>query len=49
MDAQGPTAALDQHLEVSAGLCRFDYSECVFLYGHGKVQSVVARDLQKDA
>jgi hypothetical protein len=45
MDAQGPATALHQYLEISTRLCRFNDSECVFLSGHRKVRSIVARDL----
>src|SRR5579872_4140753 len=47
MHPQGAAAAFDEHLEVSASLSGFDYAKCKLLAGHGKVDCVVAGDLQE--
>src|SRR5437764_1621764 len=47
MDTQGPPLALRQHLKISTCLRSFHNAECVFLFRHRQVSSVIARDLQE--
>src|SRR5579884_810041 len=47
MDAQRPTPAFCQYLEVAACLGRFHYAECVLLLGNGQIDGIITGDLQK--
>src|ERR1700681_3977426 len=40
-------AALGQHVEITAGLCRLDDAEAGLLIGHGEIPGIVGCDLQK--
>src|SRR5690349_2459334 len=47
MDAQGPSLALCQYLEIPACLRSLHDAECVFLSRHRQVSSIVTGDLQQ--
>src|SRR2546425_7785935 len=49
MHAEGPAAALRQHLEVAARLRRLHHPESIGLSGHRQIGGVPACDLQEDA
>src|SRR5436190_14107057 len=49
MDSQGAASAIEQHLKIAAGLCRFDHAECIFLTGNLEIEGVVRCDLEKYA
>src|ERR1700756_1040862 len=49
MHAKGASPALREHREIAAGLRGFDDAEGVLLIGNGKIDGVVAGDLQEDA
>src|ERR1700688_4122076 len=49
MDAQEPSPALRQHLEVAARCRRLDDAESVFLPRDRQIVGLVAGDLQKNA
>ena len=49
MNAKCTAAAVEEYLEISAGLCGLDHAECVSLSRNLNVRIVVRRDLQKDA
>src|SRR5438445_6509471 len=49
MHAKGASPALSKYCEIAAGLCSFDDAERVLLIGNGKIDGVVAGDLQEDA
>src|SRR6185369_11935276 len=49
MHAEGASAAFSEYCEIAAGLCSFDDTEGVLLVGNGKIDGVVAGDLQEDA
>src|SRR5229473_6804903 len=49
MHAKGASPALSKYSEIAAGLCSFDDTEGVLLVGNGKIDGVVAGDLQEDA
>src|SRR5579872_1013782 len=48
MQSQSAAAAFNQHLEVSTRLGGFDHAECIFLSRHGKIDCIIARNLQED-
>ena len=48
MYPQGATLALEQYVEVASSLGRFHDAECVLLPGHGKIERVIAGELQED-
>ena len=47
MSTQGTAVALQQDLEISAGLSRFDHAERVLLSRHGQIDGVIAGDLEE--
>ena len=49
VNAQRAAVAVEQDLEIAAGLGGFDRAESVFLVGNRQVARVVRSDLQKDA
>src|SRR5450631_4422267 len=49
MHAKSATPAIDEHFKVATRLRRLNHAESVFLIGHRKIGSVVARDLQENS
>src|SRR3569833_1145543 len=49
VDSQCAPAALGQHVEVAAGLCRLDDAEARLLSGDRKILRIVSGDLQEHA
>src|SRR5580704_17306237 len=49
MHAEGASPAFSEYCEIAAGLGSFDDAEGVPLIGNGKIDGVVAGDLQEDA
>src|SRR5580700_4012116 len=47
--AEGASSAFREYCEIAAGLCGFDDAEGVLLIGNGKIDGVVAGDMQEDA
>src|SRR6202007_2080866 len=47
--AEGASPALGEYREIAAGLCSLNDAEGVLLIGNGKIDGVVASDLEEDA
>src|SRR5215471_5092432 len=49
MDTQGATTAFGKDAKIAARLCRLDDTKRIFLSRNGKIRSIIACDLKKDA